>query len=676
MRADAKIIFTGPSPRGWHRLQQAAECLQKYGWGYESPEALESRAERKSGGRPKRPSAPPLAKGSLIHLALAQHYARMKADQNGEDVEAWCEPERAVNLISKFTRDEKHAELAIDVYRRYCDIYPDDIYNMRILEVESLYQTTIADKYLFTGRMDLVWEDVVGRVKTTDHKCLPGSEEVNGVLVSELFEASQQRPPGRSPGFPVRAMNGGQHLIDAVALPPVDAGVQDVYALRLKNGTSLRLGYKHPVWTRQRKGVHPNNFHQPEWVRADALRPGDEVAVGLGAAVMSSTPSPVHDTECWMAGALIADGALTNEDFKLTKKDEKVREAYMDAARRFGFDVKERFPDSASRSPFVATQGGKLLVSWAARIGLDLVVSPERRIPKAMRSLCQVQTGVLLGALWSGDGAIYTSKDGSKLIPRITYGTRSKWLAEDVQQALLNMGIPANVQSTTVTYKGKKLPYFYATVVTKFGKARFCKLAIEGVIPLVRSAEPAQDVLRAVMQASDKGNGKIEGDLWWVKVSSNLFEGQERCFDIEVPVHHTFLVKGVVTHNTTGRLTTKHAEYYTVSGQLIGYRHLAQERWGERFAGMHLNLVQHGGNMKFERLDLPRSPNLEARFEQIVVDIEESIERMKSTGRTYDDWPKSTNELTCYHRYGPCNFMAQCRMGAGAKKAGNWKWEG
>lgn len=297
MRADAKIIFTGPSPRGWHRLQQAAECLQKYGWGYESPEALESRAERKSGGRPKRPSAPPLAKGSLIHLALAQHYARMKADQNGEDVEAWCEPERAVNLISKFTRDEKHAELAIDVYRRYCDIYPDDIYNMRILEVESLYQTTIADKYLFTGRMDLVWEDVVGRVKTTDHK-------------------------------------------------------------------------------------------------------------------------------------------------------------------------------------------------------------------------------------------------------------------------------------------------------------------------------------------------------------------------------------------TTGRLTTKHAEYYTVSGQLIGYRHLAQERWGERFAGMHLNLVQHGGNMKFERLDLPRSPNLEARFEQIVVDIEESIERMKSTGRTYDDWPKSTNELTCYHRYGPCNFMAQCRMGAGAKKAGNWKWEG
>ena len=302
-RDDAKIIFTGPSPRGWHRLQLAAECLQKYAWyddeksegrPRESGETEEGRPSLPP--RPDAPSSPPLAKGSLLHLALAQHYARMRADQNGQDPEEWCEPLRAVDLMGRYTRNDKYIDLAKACYIKYVDVYPNDIYNMRILEVEELYQATIRGKYLFTGRMDLVWEDSVGRVITTDHK-------------------------------------------------------------------------------------------------------------------------------------------------------------------------------------------------------------------------------------------------------------------------------------------------------------------------------------------------------------------------------------------TTGRLTTNHPMYYTVSGQLIGYRYLGQKKWGERFGGMHLNLIQHTEPRKFERIDLPRSPQMEARFEQTVVDIEESIERMKASGRGPEDWPRSMNELTCYHRYGPCSYMDQCRMGKGAGKAGSWKWD-
>lgn len=290
---DAKILNPGPSPRGWHRLQLAAECLQKYSWQFNSPvgERFDS-------------TAPALAKGSLVHLALAQHYMRMRVAQqgalgqlaSGETVDDWCEPEEAVELMSKLNGTNQYAAEVIDTFHAYCDYYDDDLHTMKILEVESLYDTTIGGKYLLTGRLDLVYEDLGGRV-------------------------------------------------------------------------------------------------------------------------------------------------------------------------------------------------------W----GLD--------------------------------------------------------------------------------------------------------------------------------------------------------------------------------HKTTARILSRHKEFYTISGQLLGYSHMVREKYGDRYAGFKVNLIQHGGS-KLNRITLPRSPNLEARFAQTVLDIEESIERMEATERDFDDWPKAMNELTCYHRYGACEYLDQCRWGAGAKKAGNWDWVG
>jgi hypothetical protein len=131
----------------------------------------------------------------------------------------------------------------------------------------------------------------------------------------------------------------------------------------------------------------------------------------------------------------------------------------------------------------------------------------------------------------------------------------------------------------------------------------------------------------------------------------------------------------VVDHKTTGRITSAHAQYYGVSGQLLGYAHMARHHFGERFAGLIVNLVQLGGE-RFDRIVLPRSPKLEAGFEQIVVDIEESIERMQAQGRHFADWPKAINEMTCYGRYGACNHIDKCRFGKGASTAGAWKWGG
>lgn len=134
----------------------------------------------------------------------------------------------------------------------------------------------------------------------------------------------------------------------------------------------------------------------------------------------------------------------------------------------------------------------------------------------------------------------------------------------------------------------------------------------------------------------------------------------------------------VVDHKTTGRITKNHKTFYGMSGQLLAYKRMAQETYGN-VAGVKVNLLQLAtdkANAKFERVDLPVSPFLEASFEQVVIDIEHSIERQHEENREYTEWPKAATELTCFTRYGACDFIDRCRFGPQAMKGGNWTWKG
>jgi len=124
----------------------------------------------------------------------------------------------------------------------------------------------------------------------------------------------------------------------------------------------------------------------------------------------------------------------------------------------------------------------------------------------------------------------------------------------------------------------------------------------------------------------------------------------------------------ICDHKTTGRLHTKQRVFYGISGQLVGYRYLGQQIYGERFGGMILNQVQHGEPHKFARVTLPPAPNLIRRFPQIVTDAENRIAQLEASGRKYDEYPMAVNELTCYSRYGACPHMEKCQWGIPQEK--------
>ena len=120
----------------------------------------------------------------------------------------------------------------------------------------------------------------------------------------------------------------------------------------------------------------------------------------------------------------------------------------------------------------------------------------------------------------------------------------------------------------------------------------------------------------------------------------------------------------IIDHKGTSFLSDKHRQFYSMSGQMHAYRWLAAATYGDRIAGVRVNLVQHTKVFKFQRVDTEPAPHLFKRFPEIVKYAEQEIERLKGLNLPVNEWPMAATELTCFHRYGKCKFAERCKWGA------------
>jgi hypothetical protein len=156
------LLNAGPSDRGWHRLEAALRCGQLYAWGY-----------GQGGSNPERaanfPPTMPLVRGSIGHVGLAHCYARMKAAQAGADPNDFYPPLDAMRLCAESFGDlgAECLPAISKVVRGYAQHYGTEPF--RVLDVEVPVETDFLG-CRFTARLDLVVEDLGGKVWIYDHK--------------------------------------------------------------------------------------------------------------------------------------------------------------------------------------------------------------------------------------------------------------------------------------------------------------------------------------------------------------------------------------------------------------------------------------------------------------------------------------------------------------------------
>lgn len=120
----------------------------------------------------------------------------------------------------------------------------------------------------------------------------------------------------------------------------------------------------------------------------------------------------------------------------------------------------------------------------------------------------------------------------------------------------------------------------------------------------------------------------------------------------------------ILDHKGVGFIDGKTSAAHTLNGQMVGYKWLGRQYFGDRFGGVVLNLIQLGREYRTLRRTVEQAPEAVKQFPDRIADIQ----RAKAALADRDPWeyPKALSEVVCFNRYGACQFMQLCRYGANA----------
>lgn len=193
MSSEPDLINASRSKRGFSRVGNYFKCIRRGAFSTAYPE-----------DRAKEPPSDPLIRGSLLHMGLAHHYARLGARRNKGGVHAngklYTDPDQlhppatAVMLLAEQEGPEWEAriEVVLLALKSYIQKYGDDLawevvaveheYVMTLPETVTLrgpkgeeydnpYPPLSLDRRLYTQRADLVIRDrASGMIWIPDHK--------------------------------------------------------------------------------------------------------------------------------------------------------------------------------------------------------------------------------------------------------------------------------------------------------------------------------------------------------------------------------------------------------------------------------------------------------------------------------------------------------------------------
>ena len=178
-----KLVDTGPSEFGWHRYDDL-RCLRLY--------ALSHGADMRT------IPASALVRGSMAHVALGQHYARLQMTQQDKDPDEFYHVREGLAAYGETLTSDAAREVysqyfgeTLALHNQYLAQYGTDP-RWKVIGVEEQFKVQVRDgdkQYPYTQSCDLVVQDrQTGEVFMIDHKTMARQTP----RVIERYEANGQ----------------------------------------------------------------------------------------------------------------------------------------------------------------------------------------------------------------------------------------------------------------------------------------------------------------------------------------------------------------------------------------------------------------------------------------------------------------------------------------------------
>lgn len=416
-----------------------------------------------------------------------------------------------------------------------------------------------------------------GRINASN-PCFPADARVHTskglVPIGELYERwssgerdirvyTHRATAGQNGSAPAPAGSG---VLSSIPVRVMQTGVKPIVRLRFANGAELRCTPRHRIWTLNRGYVPAQELTPEDRVMLnDSPTPAQDASWSLPVKVESLAKSVTRGGKAayqelpdrWseglgeLTGHLVGDGWLTDVQTGWVYGGDDIADGLDVAHEGLLTEMIGGISRQTMENGTVQLRAGSEAVRELFRgLGMQASRAHEKRVPAAIFTApTEVQAAFLRG-LFGADGCVCRVEAGGKASRYVGLGSRSKALLGDVQRMLSTWGIHGRIYRITDSATSRFAYTKKDGTTVEYATREGFDLRITGA-DLARFASQVgfscprkQAAVESIVE--ERTLCKTKAATWMTACEP---DGQEVVYNLTEPLHHSYIVDGVVVAN-------------------------------------------------------------------------------------------------------------------------------